>query len=202
MILKKVVNENGKIVYEPIQFEDAVKLSKKELVFTDEDEEERYDDFGDESDEEPKSNKKDINYRLFRGKPIIDLGDESNHKNIQKIMMGLPFLDDEDLKEIVDDIIRNPLEFKDFPLAALMPFLDDEDADRLFLTCVDDDQLSKNTEISSLAHFVSEACLDTLAEGYMNGKYQHVDLDTVYPFMSGKTMKKLFKYYLNKKDNK
>lgn len=38
MILKKVVNENGKIVYEPIRFEDAVKLSKKELVFTDEDE--------------------------------------------------------------------------------------------------------------------------------------------------------------------
>jgi hypothetical protein len=107
MILKKVVNENGKIVYEPIQFEDAVKLSKKELVFTDEDEEERYDDFGDESDEEPKSNKKDINYRLFRGKPIIDLGDQANNKNIQKIMMGLPFLDDEDLKDVEQGLSDN-----------------------------------------------------------------------------------------------
>jgi hypothetical protein len=198
MILRRVVSENGKIVYEPIPFQEAIKISKTELVFTDEDEEEEFDDFIDESDEEPKSNKKDINYRLFRGKPVIDLGVESD-KNIQKIISGLPFLDDEDLKEMVDEITSNSSAYKDLPIAALMPFLDDEDADRLFLKCVDDDHLSKKFDISSMVHFVSEACLDKLAEGYMLGKYQHINLDAVYPFMSSKTIKKLFKYHLNKK---
>jgi hypothetical protein len=195
MILRKVVSENGKIVYEPIPFQEAIKISKTELVFTDEDEEEEYDDFIDESDEELKSNKKDINYRLFHGKPIIVIP----QINIQKIISGLPFLDDEDLKEMVDEITSNSSAYKDLPIAALMPFLDDEDADRLFLKCVDDDHLSKKFDISSMVHFVSEACLDKLAEGYMLGKYQHINLDAVYPFMSSKTIKKLFKYHLNKK---
>jgi|688.fasta_scaffold128408_3 hypothetical protein len=195
MILRKVVSENGKIVYEPIPFQEAIKISKTELVFTDEDEEEEYDDFIDESDEELKSNKKDINNRLFHGKPIIVMP----QIKIQKIISGLPFLDDEDLKEMVDEITSNSSAYKDLPIAALMPFLDDEDADRLFLKCVDDDHLSKKFDISSMVHFVSEACLDKLAEGYMLGKYQHINLDAVYPFMSSKTIKKLFKYHLNKK---
>ena len=60
MILKKVVSKNGKILYEPIKLEEALKISKAELVFTDEDEEERYDDFDDELDKEPKSNNKNM----------------------------------------------------------------------------------------------------------------------------------------------
>jgi hypothetical protein len=182
MILRKVVGENGKIVYEPITFEEALKISKAELVFTDEDEEERYDDFSDESDEEPKS----------------------NNKNIERIMRGLPFLDDEDLKEMVDDIIKDSSSYQNLPLMNLMPFLSEEDADRLFLKTVDDKTLGDRLDVLSLArvHYVSEACLDQFVDEYINGKHQHVDVDAMYPFLSSKSIKKLFKYHLNKKDNK
>jgi hypothetical protein len=175
MILRKVVSENGKIVYEPITFEEALKISKAELVFTDEDEEERFDDMGE--DAEPRS----------------------KNPNIQNIMMGLPFLDDEDLKEMVDDIIKDSSNYQDLPLVAIMPFLSEEDADRLFLKCIGDKTLSLRFDISSLVHFVSEACLDKLADEYVKGNYQDVDVDALYPFMSSKTIKKVFKYHLNKK---
>lgn len=208
MILRKIVNEDGKIIYEPIEFEEAVKLNKKELLFTDEDEEERYDHFGDEEDDEPKLKNKTFSFDFSN---LADLGNKISRKltgnlhnqnpKTQKLISVLPFLDDEDIAEIVDEIINKSEKYKDLPLAAIMPFLSDEAADRLFMEFVDKGYVSDDFNISSIAPFVSDECLDKFVDEYINGKYQNVDIDALYPFMDSKTVKKLFKYILNKKEN-
>ena len=213
MILKKIVNEDGKIIYEPIEIEEALNLNKKELVFTDEDEEERYDHFGDEEDEEGKEETQKIKNKTISIdlSNIANLGNKISRKiteklnnqntKTQKIISLLPFLDDDDISEIVNEIINDSEEYKDLPLESIMPFLPDEDADRLFMEFVGKDNLGEEFHISSIVPFVSEKCLDKFVEEYINGKYQKVDIDSLYPFMDSKTVKKLFKHILYKKEN-
>ena len=213
MILKKIVNEDGKIIYEPIEIEEALNLNKKELVFTYEDEEERYDHFGDEEDEESEEETQKIknktisidlsNIADFGNKISRKITEKLNNQNTktQKIISLLPFLDDDDISEIVNEIINDSEEYKDLPLESIMPFLPDEDADRLFMEFVGKDNLGEEFHISSIVPFVSEKCLDKFVEEYINGKYQKVDIDSLYPFMDNKTVKKLFKHILYKKEN-
>jgi hypothetical protein len=206
MILRKVVNDEGKIVYEPIEFKEAVHVNKDELVFTDEEEKERYDDFQDEEEDNSPNQSFSFDFsklanlgkktnRIFRGNQ-----NTLNPKN-QRLMGVLPFMDDEDIAEIVNEIINHSEEYKDLPLVAIMPFLSSEDADRLFMEFVVNKTVHEDTQLISLAPFVSETCLDKFVDEYVNGKYQQVDMDALYPFMGSKTIKKLFKYVLNKKEN-
>lgn len=208
MILRKIVNEDGKIVYEPIEFKEAVNINKTELVFTDEDEEEKYDHFGDETDEETKIKNKNVSFDFSK---LANLGSKISERftsnrntqnpKIQKLIGILPFLDDEDIKEIVDEIINNSQDYKDLPLAAIMPFLSDKDADRLFMELVVKDGVSEGNNLSSLAPFVSEECLEKFVDEYINGRYQYVNIDSLYPFMDSKTVKKLFRHQLIKRQN-
>ena len=121
MILKKVVN-GDKVIYEPISFEDALKYDKKEeLQFTDEDERDDFDDaledledFDDEDDfiefdEDKKSNDK-LNFNFGDlGKIFENFGNFFTKKKTsksQKLIAALPFLDANDLHEIVEEILK------------------------------------------------------------------------------------------------
>lgn len=210
MILRKVTNDDGKIVYEPIDLEDAVKINKNELVFTDESDEDDYEDLLDELEDEEDEHEEDdekedhIAIHVFdlknSGKKTDKNGTNFKHQNpkVHKIIAMLPFLDENDINEMVGEIIAGSETYQDVPLVAIMPFVSEKQAARLFMNLIEKEDKSDNITITSIVPFVSGECLDALVDAYIAGKYQYINMDLIYPFLNSSSIKKLFKYMLNK----
>ena len=71
-----------------------------------------------------------------------------------------------------------------------------EDCDSLFLKSIEDP--NSNINICSLAPFLSEEALSSFVDKYIEGEYQDVNIDILYPFLKSSDIKKLFKYVVNK----
>lgn len=230
MILKKKL-QDGKTIYEPISFEEAVeqRAEKSDFVFTDEDEKDKFedvleelDDLEDEKDEENESSDKTalswdfVKSALKKAEKIAQKGygvgaslgniflDVDDKKPDKKNMLVqiLPFLDDDDIHEIVEDILSDPDKYDGLNLCAIMPFLSENDCDALFLKIALDNDKKYTHSLTSLAPFVSEKCLTKLVDKYVEGELQDVDMDGLYPFLSSKDVKRLFKYIVSKNDDK
>lgn len=119
---------------------------------------------------------------------------KNNDKVTNKLVKILPFMDEEDIHEIVDKILEDDPEFKDVNVVAIMPFLDDDDCDKIFLK-----KLQDNDDVTiELINYVSEDCLSYLVDAYINGKFPNLNVDKLYPFLDGDDVKKLFYYELRK----
>ncbi|MDD6249782.1 MAG: hypothetical protein PUA88_01885 [Bacillales bacterium] len=206
MILRRS-NNNGTDVYEEISLEEAIKLNKKEIIFTDEEDKEAYE----EAFKEQKKDRKDPLDQFVEG--MENFGEKINkvvndafkgfsnsryNEKTRKIKKILPFLDEEDLKEIVEAILAKDEKYEFLPLDILFPYLNEEDCDRLFLMALDDVDMKNKIDIQKLVPFVSEECMDKFVDLYVQGKYKNVNIDELYPFMNNKSIKKIFSYYLCK----
>ena len=220
MILRKTI-ENGKEVFIPISLEEAVLLDESMLVFTDD----SYDEYEERMDElEEKED--DTNFTFdsndgFKGpfsKEDIDnivnnaLGmasnvlssvggmfkDRSKNPKSKKITSMLPFMDDEDIHEIVMGIIEDKEEYKDLDLVSIMPFLSSIDCDLLFKVAIEEKWDVSN--IAGIAPFVSSEAMSLFVDEYISGKYNDVDIESLYPFIDSKDVKRLFKYILKKEN--
>ncbi len=228
MILKKKL-QDGKTVYEPITFEEAIEnhTGKSDFVFTDEDEKGKFidalekiedieedDDTQNEAFEEktPSSDSlKDVLKKVKKiaqkgcgigaslGNLFLNINDEKSQKK-DKLLQILPFLDDDDIHEIAEDILNDPDNYYGLNLCAIMPFLSENDSDALFLKIALDTDKKYEHSLTSLAPFVSEKCLSKLVDKYIAGEIQDVNMDELYPFLSSKDIKCLFKYIVSKKD--
>lgn len=129
-------------------------------------------------------------------------GDAKKPDKKNKLVQILPFLDDDDIHEIVEDILSDPDKYDGLNLCAIMPFLSENDCDALFLKIALDNDKKYTHSLTSLAPFVSEECLTKLVDKYIEGELQDVDMDELYPFLSSKDVKRLFKYIVSKNDDK
>ena len=122
-------------------------------------------------------------------------GNFRNNDNVtNKLVKILPFMDEEDIHEIVDKILADDPEFKNVNVVAIMPFLEEEDCDKIFLK-----KLQDNDDVTiELINFVSEECLSYLVDAYINGKFPNLNVDKLYPFLDGDDVKKLFYFELRK----
>ena len=128
-------------------------------------------------------------------KAKVWMNNNKNDKVTNRLVKILPFMDEEDVHEIVDKILLDDPDFKGVNVVAIMPFLDDEDCDKIFLK-----KLQEDDDVAlELINFVSEECLSYLVDAYINGKYPNLNVDKLYPFLDGDDVKKLFYYELRKK---
>ena len=217
MILKKVIDKD-KVIYEPISFEDALNYPfKDELEFTDEDERDEFedaldeleeDDEDDEDDEEleEENNTSKLNFNFGEFSKIFEnFGNFFTKKKTsksQKLVAALPFLDSDDLHEIVEEILKNSKDYQDLDLVTVMPFLTQRDCDKLFMRLVVDSNNKSRSNLAAMGNFISNECLSSLVDEYINGNYQDLQIDTLYPFMSSKDVKRLFTYIISKKEEK
>ena len=221
MILKKLL-ENDKEVFVPISLDEAITLDVSMLVFTDEDSydeyEERIDELEEEEEDEDEdvesftynSNEKFTNQKLTK-EEVNDLvrntfgaakevmssvggmfKDTTRTPKSKKLISMLPFMDDEDIHEIVIGILENNEEYKDLDLVSIMPFLSNEDCDALFKKALDENW----TNIVNIVPFVSSKALSLFVDEFIDGKYQNVDIESLYPFIDSKDIKKLFKHFM------
>lgn len=119
---------------------------------------------------------------------------KNEDKVTNKLIKILPFMDEEDIHEIVDKILNDDPDFKGVNVVAIMPFLDEEDCDKIFLK-----KLQEDDDVTiELINYVSEECLSYLVDAYINGKFPNLNVDKLYPFLDGDDVKKLFYFELRK----
>lgn len=181
MILKKIMTDEG-ISYIEINLEEAIKLDRQDLVFTDSSEDE-YDDYIDAMEENDSDVDCEISFENIKS------------KKAQRMLALLPFLDDEELKALVQDILNGKEDCKDIPLVAVMPFLGREDCDALFMKFA---TIGDNKMLIHIVPFVSKECLSDLVSAYIDGKNTNVDFNLLYPFLDAIDIKRLFKFEMGR----
>ncbi len=117
---------------------------------------------------------------------------------MSKLMSMLPFLDDDEVAEIAHYVVSGNPNYKNIKLSALFPFMDEDDCDDIFDSLLDSTQEASENLIYSVLPFVSEEVLSKLVDKFIEGKYQNLDVNKIFPFMSDDDIKRLFKYELNK----
>ena len=224
MILKKLL-ENDKEVFVPISLDEAITLDESMLLFTDEDSydeyEERIDELEEEEEDEDEdvesftynSNEKFTNQKLTK-EEVNDLvrntygaakevmssvggmfKDSTRTPKTKKLVSMLPFMDDEDIHEVVIGILENKEEYKDLDLVSIMPFLSTEDCDALFKKALEENW----TIVVNIVPFVSSKALSIFVDEYIDGNYQNIDIESLYPFIDSKDIKKLFHHFMKTK---
>lgn len=135
-----------------------------------------------------------ISKGIEKAKVWVNGGFKGNNSVTNKLVKILPFMDEEDVHEVVDKILNDDPDFKGVNVAAIMPFLEEEDCDKIFIK-----KLQEDDDIAlELVNFVSEECLTLLVDAYIAGKYPNLNVDKLYPFLDGDDVKKLFYFELRK----
>lgn len=198
-------------------FEDRLEEIEEEEEDRDHEEDEEDEDDEDDEEyvekEEDEDDDYDGNEKARRGKRSsggfhnffqrafnFDLPFGSKHRKKGKtssILSALPFLDDEDLNELLDNFLKNPEDLEGLNISAMMPFLSQEKCDELFIAALDGN--IKNLNIVAIVPFVSKEALSNFVDKYIDGMYQEVCIDAVYPFLSSKDVKRIFYYEISKK---
>ena len=128
--------------------------------------------------------------RLFGKDKTLD----ENSKEAKLIRL-LPYMNKREIHELAQKILASDETVKSLDLIAIMPFLTEDDADKLFVNSV----RVGNTEydFEKIIPYVSKSCVSEVVDGYIDGEYQSIDIDKLYPFLGDGDIKRLFYHILN-----
>ena len=114
-----------------------------------------------------------------------------------KLLKLLPYMDKEETHSIVEKIVANDEAVASLDIATIMPFISSEDADALFMKILEIG--NENCDIPKALPYVSAECLNRIVTGYIEGKYDGLEIDTLYPVLPEKEIKRIF-YHIIKND--
>jgi hypothetical protein len=225
MILKKTMKDN-QTVYVPVTQEEADEARKngETIIYTDED---QVSDQNDIKEQKQESNhperdsieddvirnakrtaffakrfaerlKRDWNPHLHKmgAHQSFYFNDDSNDSLTRQLLRVLPFMDEDDIHEVIEKYLSGDPVYANLKLPAIMPFLDEKDCDAVFKKAVESKELGHY--LVALAPFVSQAALSRLVDQFIEGAYPDLDIDSLYPFLDSKDIKRAFEYWLKK----
>jgi len=110
-----------------------------------------------------------------------------------KIVGMLPFLEDAEIKELVDSILNNEIDKTKLCTFALLPFIEAEDIDRLFKAALEK-KIDANP--AGFLPFIEESSLKALIERINAGEDVGISIETLMPFLEADQIKEIFKSVL------
>ena len=122
-------------------------------------------------------------------------------KKADKLAKLLPFMEEAEIHEIAEKVIAGDEEFKDVDIASLMPFMSEEDCALLFeksLAANDENPGVDGKLYLKAVPYVGEAALSKLVDRYIEGGYENIKMDNIYPYLSSADVKRIFYYELRK----
>lgn len=114
-----------------------------------------------------------------------------------KYQYVLPFLDDEDLTELVNKIMAG--EIKNIKMASLFPFLNDETLDLVIDFLIKE---KRSKELQGALPFMSSSKINELYQAIEKGEIEGIKETSLLPFLSKSKLKEIFETLVkNAKDN-
>ncbi len=114
-----------------------------------------------------------------------------------KIKTMIPFLDDDELKELADKIAKSETgEYEGVTMRDLLPFLEEEDIDALLIA-----DAKRGVDPFICYPFASEEGLNLLVSLIQNGDVRSVDIKKLLPFLEDDAIDKLAEAVLKNGDS-
>ena len=221
MILKKVLVD-GKEVYVTITMDEARESYKKgeDLVFSSDDEKDDFYDKMEEMDEEELEEeeeetteekesiftddlkdlgniiKEKVNRFTDKVKDLSKRNFKAYNEKTEKLVKILPFMEDQDIHELIVELLKEDDSMKDVDIRAIFPYLDSDDCDAIFLKALE--QNNFNFKPADIAPYVSSECLTKVVDMYLDGKFTDKDIEKIYPFLDSEDVKRIFKHMMTK----
>lgn len=114
----------------------------------------------------------------------------------ENILLLLPYMDEENKSEVFRELISRAKGLKDGSLERLLPYFKKEERDALILHAIEH---FGEKNICAIAKYASEECLSHLVDGFIEGRYPDLDIESAYPYLSKADIKRLFDYFVTKR---
>lgn len=128
--------------------------------------------------------------------------DRANQKRkADKLAKMLPFLDEAEIHEIAEKVLAGDEAYKGIDIASLMPFMSKEDCGVLFEKSLEANDKEPGVDgklYLKCVPYVDEAVLSKLVDRYVEGGFENIRMDNIYPYLSAADVKRIFYYELNK----
>ncbi len=110
------------------------------------------------------------------------------------VIKMLPFLETEDLDELVEQIVKKEITNEHITIYAIIPFLENRQVDKLF-------ECSLKGEIdvcpAGFLPFVEDEKIKDIAQRIDKGEITTLSMETLMPFMDNGTIREFFKSELS-----
>ena len=140
---------------------------------------------------------KDLGQRIKESGDRFFGRDKTMEKNSreEKLIKLLPYMSKKEIHEMAEGIIADDAAVASLDLMSVLPFLTKDDCDKLFERAV----RVGNTayDFAKTVPYVSRGCLSGVVDGYINGEYPELDIDSLYPFLSDEDIRRIFHHVLN-----
>jgi hypothetical protein len=106
----------------------------------------------------------------------------------------LPFLENAELKELVDSILNDQLDKDSISIIEVVPFLEDEEINRLFNGAIEG-----KIDVNPVAFlpFLENEAMNELVDRIQSGEITNVKIESIIPFLEKEQIQKIFRDTLN-----
>ena len=134
---------------------------------------------------------KDIGDRIKNGTERLFTKDKSRDpESVEaRLLRLLPYMSAEEAHKVAQKLMENDEALKTLDVATVMPFLSADDCDKLFVRII---ELERDCDLAACTSYVSAECLSSVVDGYIEGEYPNLTIDSLYPFLADEEIKKLF----------
>ena len=112
----------------------------------------------------------------------------------KRLVELLPFMEDQDIHELIQEMLEDKDSFKDIDIRAIFPFLTEDDCDAIFMRVLEGGNY--DIKLKEIAPFVSEECLTKVVDLYIEGKFDSKEIEKIYPFLSSEDIKRVFRHMM------
>jgi 2-phospho-L-lactate guanylyltransferase (CobY/MobA/RfbA family) len=111
-----------------------------------------------------------------------------------KLVRMLPFLENAELKELVDSILNDQLDKDSISIIEVVPFLEDEEINRLFNGAIEG-----KIDVNPVAFlpFLENEAMNELVDRIQSGEITNVKIESIIPFLEKEQIQKIFRDTLN-----
>ncbi len=125
----------------------------------------------------------------------------NQRRKADRLAKMLPFLDEAEIHEIAEKVLAGDEAYKGIDIASLMPFMSKEDCGVLFEKSLEANDKEPGVDgklYLKCVPYVDEAALSKLVDRYVEGGFENIRMDNIYPYLSSADVKRIFYYELNK----
>ena len=142
------------------------------------------------------SGAKDLGEKIKNGTERLFNRDKSNNENSTeaRLLRLLPYMSKKEAHEVAEKFLENDELLESLDITTVMPFLTKDDCNSIFLRCVSLGNI--DFDLAKATQYVSDSCLSSVVDDYIDGLLPDLDIDEFYPFLKDSDIKRLFYHIL------
>ena len=121
---------------------------------------------------------------------------KSYNEKTARLAKILPFMEDEDVQNLIRNMLDGNESFKDIDVRVIFPYLDEDDCDAIFIKSLEDGNFDYS--MKDIVPFVSEKALSKVVDLYLEGKFTDKEIEKLYQYLSSEDIKRIFEHMMKK----